>query len=194
MQGVAAMDNSTGLILKAMRFAAEKHIDQRRKDSKSSPYINHPIQVAETLWTIGGIRDTAVLVASILHDTIEDTDTKPEEIREAFGEEVLALVLEVTDDKSLPKHVRKQTQVDTAPHKTRKARLLKLADKICNVQDILLTPPEDWSLERRQEYLLWTEKVVAGLRGANTELEHRYDELLVSGKRSLGISSEAACI
>jgi guanosine-3',5'-bis(diphosphate) 3'-pyrophosphohydrolase len=182
------MDNSTGLILKAMRFAAEKHIDQRRKDSKSSPYINHPIQVAETLWTIGGVRDTTLLVASILHDTIEDTDTNPDEIRETFGDDVLTLVLEVTDDKSLPKQVRKQTQVDSAPHKTPNARLLKLADKICNVQDILLTPPEDWSLERRREYLLWTEKVVAGLRGLNPKLENRYDELLLKGKRSLGIT------
>jgi guanosine-3',5'-bis(diphosphate) 3'-pyrophosphohydrolase len=182
------MDASVGLILKAMRFAAEKHIDQRRKDSKSSPYINHPIQVAETLWTIGGVRDTTLLVASILHDTIEDTGTKPEEIRSAFGETVLALVLEVTDDKSLPKQVRKQAQVESAPHKTHNARLLKLADKICNVQDILLTPPEDWSLERRREYLLWTEKVVAGLRGVNAKLEDRYDELLASGKQSLGIT------
>ena len=182
------MDNSTGLILKAMRFAAEKHMDQRRKDSKSSPYINHPIQVAETLWTIGGVRDSTLLVASILHDTVEDTGTKPEEIREAFGEEVLALVLEVTDDKSLTKQVRKQIQVETAPHKTHSAKLLKLADKICNVQDILATPPADWSLERLQEYLLWTEKVVAGLRGVNAKLEHRYDELLVRGKRLLGLS------
>jgi guanosine-3',5'-bis(diphosphate) 3'-pyrophosphohydrolase len=182
------MDASVGLILKAMRFAAEKHIDQRRKDSRSSPYINHPIRVAETLWTIGGVRDTALLVASILHDTIEDTETTPDEIRESFGEDVLALVLEVTDNKSLPKRVRKQLQVETAPHKTDSARLLKLADKICNVQDILLTPPEDWSPERRQEYLLWTERVVAGLRGVNTKLEQRYDELLASGKRSWGIS------
>jgi GTP diphosphokinase / guanosine-3',5'-bis(diphosphate) 3'-diphosphatase len=181
------MEQSVGRILKAMRFAAEKHTDQRRKDSKSSPYINHPIQVAETLWTVGEIRDLNLLVASILHDTVEDTLTKPDEIRAEFGEEVLALVLEVTDDKSLPKQVRKQLQVETAPHKTHSAKLLKLADKICNVRDILVTPPEDWSLERRQEYLLWTEQVVAGLRGVNERLESCYDELLVSGKGSLGI-------
>jgi guanosine-3',5'-bis(diphosphate) 3'-pyrophosphohydrolase len=181
------MEQSVGIILKAIRFAAEKHIDQRRKDSKSSPYINHPIQVAETLWTVGEIRDLNLLVASILHDTVEDTGTNPEEIRAEFGEDVLALVLEVTDDKSLPKQERKQLQVETAPHKTHSAKLLKLADKICNVRDILVTPPEDWSLERRQEYLLWTERVVAGLRGVNERLESRYDELLVSGKRSLGI-------
>jgi guanosine-3',5'-bis(diphosphate) 3'-pyrophosphohydrolase len=187
LQGVDIMEQSVGIILKAIRFAAEKHIDQRRKDSKSSPYINHPIQVAETLWTVGEIRDLNLLVASILHDTVEDTGTNPEEIRAEFGEDVLALVLEVTDDKSLPKQERKQLQVETAPHKTHSAKLLKLADKICNVRDILVTPPEDWSVERRQEYLLWTERVVAGLRGVNERLESHYDELLVSGKRSLGI-------
>ncbi|HET6824274.1 MAG TPA: HD domain-containing protein [Anaerolineales bacterium] len=181
------MDNSIGLILKVMRFAAEKHIDQRRKDSRLSPYINHPIQVAEILWTIGEVRDLNLLVASILHDTIEDTATSPEEIKVEFGEAVLALVLEVTDDKSLPKQVRKQLQMETAPHKTHSAKLLKLADKICNVHDILATPPADWSLERRQEYLLWTEKVVTGLRGVNARLETHYDELLASAKRSLGI-------
>jgi guanosine-3',5'-bis(diphosphate) 3'-pyrophosphohydrolase len=181
------VDESTGLILKALRFSAEKHSDQRRKDSKASPYINHPIQVAETLWTAGNVRDVTLLVAAILHDTIEDTATSPDEIRQNFGEDVLALVLEVTDDKSLPKQVRKQLQVEHAPHKSRNAKLLKLADKLSNVSDILGSPPRDWSLERKREYLLWTEKVVAGLRGVNPGLERRYDELLSEGKRSLGL-------
>jgi guanosine-3',5'-bis(diphosphate) 3'-pyrophosphohydrolase len=77
--------------------------------------------------------------------------------------------------------------VEHAPHKTTKAKLLKLADKICNVHDILVSPPGDWSLERRREYLLWTEQVVAGLRGVNARLENQYDELLEQGKQSLGI-------
>src|SRR5512143_2634803 len=138
------MYESTGLILKALRFSAEKHNDQRRKDAKASPYINHLIQVTETLWTIGEVRDVTLLVASILHDTIEDTATTQEEIRQNFGEEVLALVLEVTDDKSLPKQVRKQLQVEHAPHKSHNAKLLKLADKISNIQDIIRFPPRDW--------------------------------------------------
>ena len=181
------MNESMGLILKALRFSAEKHSDQRRKDAKSSPYINHPIQVAETLWTVGGVRDVTLLLASILHDTIEDTGTRPDEIRAEFGEEVLALVLEVTDDKSLPKQVRKQLQVESAPHKTRNAKLLKLADKICNIHNMITSPPSDWSLERKQEYLLWTEKVVAGLRGVSETMESYYDDLLKDGKRSMGM-------
>lgn len=176
------MDESTGMILKALRFSADKHSEQRRKDAKASPYINHPIQVAETLWRVGEVRDVTLLVAALLHDTIEDTATMPEEISEHFGEEVLALVLEVTDDKSLPKQTRKQLQVEHAPHKSKSAKLLKLADKISNIQDILQSPPSDWSLERKREYLLWTEKVVKGLRGVNTNLEGHYDELLAAGK------------
>jgi len=181
------MDDSTGSILKALRFSAKKHNDQRRKDEKASPYINHPIQVAETLWSVGGVRDVNLLVAAILHDTIEDTDTTPEEIRVEFGDEVLSLVLEVTDDKSLPKQVRKQLQIEHAPHKSDKAKLLKLSDKINNVDDMVQSPPSTWSLERKQEYLLWTEKVVAGLRGVNPKLEDCFDELLAKGKHALGL-------
>lgn len=179
------MDDSTGLILKAIHFAAEKHRAQRRKDTQASPYINHPIQVTEILWRIGDVRDTNLLLASILHDTVEDTDATPDEIQGEFGEAVLALVLEVTDDRSLPKEVRKQRQVETAPHKSHSAKLLKIADKISNVQDIIHTPPIDWSLERRREYLLWSERVVAGLRGVNDKLESHYDELLAEGKQVL---------
>jgi guanosine-3',5'-bis(diphosphate) 3'-pyrophosphohydrolase len=181
------MDNSAGILLKAMRFSAIKHRDHRRKDILQSPYINHPIQVAETLWEIGGVRDDATLVAAILHDTIEDTRTLPDEIRANFGEEVLGLVLEVTDDKNLPKEERKRLQIEHAPHKSVPAKLIKLADKICNLGDILHSPPPDWSLARRQEYLFWTEQVVAGLRGTNPALEKKYDETLEAGKQILKI-------
>ena len=181
------MDDSTGLILKAFHFAAEKHNDQRRKDTKASPYINHLIGVTETLWSVGDVRDVSLLVAAILHDTIEDTDATADEIKSQFGEEVLSLVLEVTDDKSLPKQTRKQLQIEHAPHKSEKAKLLKIADKINNIRDIIKSPPESWPLERRQEYLLWSEKVVAGLRGVNPKLEDQYDELLAEGKRLTGL-------
>lgn len=181
------MDESTGLILKALYFAAEKHSDQRRKNAAASPYINHPIHVAEILWNIGDVRDANLLAASLLHDTVEDTDATPEQIETEFGEEVRSLVLEVTDDKNLPKAMRKQLQVENAPFKTYKAKMLKLADKISNIQDIISSPPKDWSLERRREYLLWSERVVAGLRGVNEKLEEHYDTLLANGKQSLGI-------
>jgi guanosine-3',5'-bis(diphosphate) 3'-pyrophosphohydrolase len=181
------MDDSVGLILKAITFAAEKHKDQRRKDFRASPYINHPIRVTEILWGVGDVRDMTLLVSAVLHDTIEDTNTTHDEIRTQFGEDVLALVLEVTDDKTLPKDTRKQLQIEHAPHISKDAKSLKLADKICNVTDLVHAPPTVWTKKRKQEYLLWTERVVAGLRGTNPKLESRYDEILNVGKRSLGM-------
>ena len=180
-------DSVPGEVLRALLFAAEKHRNQTRKDIEKTPYINHPLAVVELLWRVGGVRDGATLAAAALHDTVEDTGTHPAEIESEFGAEVLSIVLEVTDDKSLPKAERKRLQVENAPHKSQKAKLLKLADKICNVGDILRSPPADWSMQRRQEYLLWTEQVVAGLRGTHPDLECRYDELLAEGKRALGL-------
>src|SRR5436305_15011986 len=104
-----------GILLDALEFASIKHRDQRRKDQERSPYINHPIAVARTLWA-AGIRDQTTLVAGVLHDTIEDTQTTREELAERFGDAIAGVVAEVTDDKSLPKQQRKELQVEHAPH------------------------------------------------------------------------------
>jgi guanosine-3',5'-bis(diphosphate) 3'-pyrophosphohydrolase len=177
------------LFLKALQFAAYQHRDQRRKGSSRGPYINHPLAVVDILWQTGGVRDTTTLVAAVLHDTIEDTGATPEEVgmqvRKQFGDEVLALVLEVTDDKSLPKSERKRLQVVNAPHKSPRARQIKLADKISNVQEIAHDPPADWSFERRREYLEWTKQVIDGLRGQNPALEARYDQVLAEAQKML---------
>jgi GTP diphosphokinase / guanosine-3',5'-bis(diphosphate) 3'-diphosphatase len=180
-------EEELGRFLEALHFSAEKHRHQRRKDALKSPYINHPIEVAELLWSVGGVRDLHILVAALLHDTIEDTGTRPDEIETAFGKDVLGLVLEVSDDKSLPKAERKRRQVETASHKSQPAKSIKLADFVCNVHDMVQSPPADWPLERIREYLLWTEKVVAGLRGANPVLENRYDLELAQGKKQFSI-------
>jgi GTP diphosphokinase / guanosine-3',5'-bis(diphosphate) 3'-diphosphatase len=164
------------LILTAADFAARKHRDQRRKDVNASPYINHPLALARVLVQEGGVDDEVVLAAALLHDTVEDTDTTVDELRAAFGERIAAVVMEVTDDKSLDKPVRKQLQVDHAPHLSREAKLVKLADKICNVRDVADEPPAGWSLERRREYFDWARRVVDGLRGVHAGLERSFDE------------------
>jgi len=165
-----------------MHFAAEKHRTQRRKDRAQSPYINHPIEVAAIL-ARHGVTDLVTLQAAILHDTVEDTDTTPAELVERFGRDVADVVAEVTDDKRLPKAVRKQLQVEHAPHLSTRARLVKLGDKISNVREVTQSPPDGWSVERRLEYLGWTEQVIAGCRGCNAELEALYDELLATGRK-----------
>ncbi|MGX1197399.1 HD domain-containing protein [Parvibaculum sp. MBR-TMA-1.3b-4.2] len=164
------------LIIKAVAFAAEKHRNQRRKDADVSPYINHPIALANVLANEAGIDDASVLCAAILHDTIEDTDTSVEELERTFGSVIAGIVSEVTDDKSLDKQTRKRLQIEHAPHSSPEAKLVKLADKICNLRDILANPPMDWSTQRKQEYFEWAASVGEGLRGAHAQLEAQFWE------------------
>lgn len=163
----------TGRLLHALDLAAAKHRGQRRKDTEKSPYINHPIAVARLLWECG-VHEEIVLLAGVLHDTIEDTATTHDELASLFGADVADVVAEVTDDKSLPKARRKELQVEHAPHMSRAAKLVKLADKTCNVRDIIDSPP-DWPLERKQQYLVWAKQVVDGLRDASPALAARFD-------------------
>jgi (p)ppGpp synthase/HD superfamily hydrolase len=174
-------------ILQALHFAAIKHRDQRRKGAEASPYINHPIEVAELLARVGGVTDSVILQAAILHDTLEDTQTTPAELDTIFGPEVRKVVEEITDDKQLSKAERKRLQIVHAPHLSVRAKVVKLADKIANVRSIIDTPPAEWSLERKREYLDWSESVVAGCRGSNAALERAYDEILTEGRRMLGV-------
>jgi GTP diphosphokinase / guanosine-3',5'-bis(diphosphate) 3'-diphosphatase len=174
-----------GRILEAVRFSAEKHRDQRRKGEGGSPYINHPVEVAERLWNTGGVRDPDVIVAALLHDTLEDTETDPEEIRKRFGEQVLCLVREMTDDKQLPKLERKRLQIEHARRLSPGAKQIKLADKACNVRDIAEDPPADWPLERKRDYLLWAGQVVDGLRGVNPALEREFDAILADARNKV---------
>jgi guanosine-3',5'-bis(diphosphate) 3'-pyrophosphohydrolase len=169
------MKQDIALILRAASFAAAKHRDQRRKDAVATPYINHPLQLAELLAVNGGVDDPDIIAAALLHDTIEDTQTTADELREIFGERITGIVLEVTDDKRLPKEVRKALQVEHAAHLSREARLVKLVDKICNVRDMISSPPHNWSAQRRREYFDWADRVVAGLRGVHPGLESLYD-------------------
>lgn len=167
-------------LLAAAWFAAQEHADQRRKNVAATPYINHPIEVAEHLQRVGGVTDEALLIAALLHDTIEDTATTAEEIRQQFGDEVTALVLECTDDKSLAKAERKRLQIVNAPHKSPGAKQIKLADKTCKLQSILADPP-DWPRARQVEYFEWATQVIAGLRGVNPRLDEEVDRVLEAG-------------
>ena len=164
------------LILEAASFAASRHRNQRRKDVMASPYINHPLALAEILARQGGITDAGVIAAALLHDTVEDTETTMEELADLFGKRVAGIVAEVTDDKSLPKEERKRLQIVKSGSKYDEAKLVKLADKIANLRDISSSPPADWSDARKAEYFDWAKAVVDGLRGTNAALEAAFDE------------------
>lgn len=169
-------------LLQAIEFASEKHRDQRRKGVDAHPYINHPIQVATLLATVGEVTDLAVLMAAVLHDTLEDTLTSEAELDQHFGVEVRKLVSAVTDDKKLPKEERKRLQIEHAPHIPRAAKLVKLADKICNVRDVMHNPPLHWTTERCSLYLDWAEQVVLGCRGICPALEACFDREIYNAR------------
>jgi GTP diphosphokinase / guanosine-3',5'-bis(diphosphate) 3'-diphosphatase len=174
--------NNLANLLQAISFSAKKHRFQKRKGIDGEPYINHPIEVANILANVGKVTDFNILTAAVLHDTVEDTETTAEELTNLFGEKVCGIVLEVTDDKSLPKHERKLLQIEHSPHLSIEAKQVKLADKISNVSDVLNNPP-DWTEERKREYVVWAKKVVAGLRGVNAELDELFDKTLGNGER-----------
>lgn len=174
--------NSMNKLISAIAFAASKHRNQRRKDHEASPYINHPIALANVLANEAGVEDEHVLIAAVLHDTIEDTETSEDELVREFGKAVADIVLEVTDDKSLSKSERKRLQVEHAPHISRRAKLVKLADKTCNLRDMVTSPPADWSTDRKRKYFEWARAVVDGLRGVHPRLEQLFDEAYEAGK------------
>ena len=164
-------------VLKAALFAADRHRNQRRKGHRGAPYINHPLAVAECLAT-AGIEDPDILAAALLHDTVEDTNTSLAELEELFGQRVASIVAEVTDDKSLPKAERKRRQIASASTKSHEAKLVKLADKICNLRDLRDCPP-DWSEDRINAYHRFARDVYRGLRGEQPDLDEAMERLLL---------------
>ncbi|KAI3383823.1 hypothetical protein SNEBB_010241 [Seison nebaliae] len=164
-------------LLMAVDFAASKHRLQKRKDNET-PYINHPIGVANILSNETGITDEATLIAALLHDTIEDTDTTFDEIDRLFGREISNIVQEVTDDKSLAKEERKLQQIKKAATVSPKARLVKMADKIYNLRDLNRRIPIGWNELRVAQYFEWAEKVWRnGLKGNNEQLDDILSQL-----------------
>lgn len=163
------------LLIRAIDFAAQKHRAQRRKGNSDTPYINHVIDVLHILHVEAEIHDSEILCAAVLHDTIEDTETSYDEITALFGVIIANLVMEVTDDKTLPKDVCKQLQISKAGLSSHKARCIKLADKIANVRDLIDSPPSHWPMERVIAYIDWSMRVVEGLRGTHEGLEGLFD-------------------
>ena len=181
-------ENEIAAVLRALRFAARKHRDQRRKGAGAPPFVNHAIEVAELLARVAGVTDPVVLQAAVLHDTIEDTPTTEAELREHFGAEVASIVQEISDDKEFPQEERKRLQVECAPGLSPAARLVRLADKVVNVHAVAHTPPVGWSVARRRDYVEWTVDVVAGCRGADARLEHAFDTAVREAREILEAS------
>jgi (p)ppGpp synthase/HD superfamily hydrolase len=176
-EGKTAPAAAAQRILAAARFAAEKHAAHRRKGEAEEPYINHLLEVAELIAGSSESLDADLVAAGLLHDTIEDVGVTEKELEQRFGKDVASLVMEVTDDKSLPKEKRKQLQVENAPKKSVRAQTLKLADKISNLRSILASPPTNWNHERQKEYFDWAKRVVDGLSRPNPALKAEFDRV-----------------
>ena len=170
------------LVLKATQFAALKHCDQRRKDGKT-PYIIHPISVAMILSEIGSIEDLEILSAALLHDTLEDTDTSAHELEKIFGSRVRIIVEELTDNDMLTFSQRKQMQIDNAPYLSKDATLVRIADKISNVSDVIENPPPEWNQKRCNKYVDWAEAVMNNCQKVNQDLENPFFELLTEYRK-----------
>jgi (p)ppGpp synthase/HD superfamily hydrolase len=173
------------LVSEAAELAARRHNGMARKGRGNEPYINHLAEVANLLALATDGADAELVAAGWLHDTIEDTETSREELIEKFSERVASLVVEVTDDMSLDKPVRRQKQIEDAPHKSPGAKLIKIADKISNVRARIFP---DASREQREEladYIAWAEKVVAGCRGVSATLDHAFDEMVKLARGTL---------
>lgn len=179
---------STDLVLltRAADYAARQHIAQRRKGERAEPYVNHLTEVAALLAEATGGADVTLLMGGLLHDTLEDTDATYEDLEQRFGAEVAALVAEVTDDKSLPKDERKRLQIEKTAGKSRRAKLLKIADKTSNLRSMVNSPPAGWSEARLRDYVVWAEQVVRSCRGLNAALDRAFDVAHAEAKCRLG--------
>jgi len=171
-------------------FARKKHGAKTRKGAAGEPAFTHLADVASILSNCTDGKDETLVIAGLLHDTLEDTDTTYEGLVGEFGQEVADIVRKVSDDLSLPKEERKRLQIETAPHKSNRAKMLKIADKISNLRAVITSPPEHWNLERKCEYFEWSRRIVDGCRGVNAALDKLFDETYQQGVAALAAPEE----
>lgn len=158
-------------VLNALLYAAECHQSQTRKNMAHTPYIIHPMSVTQNLLSIGHVRDTDVIIASLLHDTIEDTQATYDDLKKRFGEKVEGLVREVTEDNKLAGQKKRKMQIVHALQTSKEASMIKLADKLYNLEALITEPPEKWTRERIDQYFEWSQVVIDNLPDANPDLK-----------------------
>ena len=173
------------LVSEAAELAARRHNGMARKGRGDEPYINHLAEVANLLSAATEGVDAELVAAGWLHDSIEDTETTREELARKFSERVASLVVECTDDMSLPKAERRRLQVVNAPHKSPSAKLIKIADKISNIGARILPDPNAEERDDLVDYTNWAEQVVAGCRGGNAWLDQTFDKTVNLARSSL---------
>lgn len=155
------------MIFKAIAFAAHAHSGQFRKGS-NIPYITHPLHVAETLIRMGC--SEPVIIAGLLHDTLEDTPVKRESIQQLFGEDVALLVESASEPpkKEFSWEERKEHTLKHLETATWEMLVLSLADKLDNVRSIrddqAIVGEQVWHrFKRPKETQAWYYKSLAAI-------------------------------
>ncbi|MDJ0951930.1 MAG: HD domain-containing protein [Alphaproteobacteria bacterium] len=172
-------------LTRALSFAAEAHANQRRKGAAQEPYLNHLVEVLDLVAQATGGDDVDLLIASLLHDVVEDTSVTEDELTEAFGARVAEIVQANSDDMSLPKDQRRRKRIADMPHKSPDARIVKTADVISNIRAIVTSPPAGWTADRKLGYLEGCRQLIDAGRGANAALERVFDQTVADAERAI---------
>ena len=171
-------------LFQALQLAADKHQYLRRGGYTYLPYINHLIKVTNGLIKEGKESDLDLLIAAILHDTIEDTDVDQSELERLFGAKVAGVVQELTDDMSLPYEERKQRQIESVTYLSTEAQKIRIADKASNLQDIFAYPL-NWTRAKKEAYLKNSMEIVQQIRGKYPKLEKWFDAIVAASNVKL---------
>jgi guanosine-3',5'-bis(diphosphate) 3'-pyrophosphohydrolase len=151
-------------IAAALLYAIEKHGAQQRGDG--SPYIAHPIRVAESVRSIAGVQDPEVVMAALMHDLIEDTAVEYDDLLRRFGQRVADLVAILSGDMRLPKPARRAEVVERIRTAEGAAKIVRLADRLDNLLDMASFSPA-----RKREYVAGSKRILEACQGANAALE-----------------------
>lgn len=144
-------------LINAISLASTLHRDQKRLDTNATPYINHPIAVAKLLFE-AGIHDEDILCSALLHDVVEDCAISISDIGNMFNDCIAQIVDDVTDPVGLDGEDRKLAQIQKVKNISYAGKLIKVADKICNIRDVLDSPP-NWSIEKKLKYFEFAQAV-----------------------------------
>ena len=175
-------DTAARLLARAYAQAARAHAAQTRKGRRGVPYLNHVCEVADLVAAAGARPE--VVAAAVLHDVVEDSDTTPEEIADAYGPEVADLVVALTDPPehaALPRPERKRAQAARIGAAPPAARRIKIADQTSNLRDIA-RDPSAWSPAAAAEYIAGAEAVAAACRGVDPVLEVAFDAAALAAR------------
>ncbi|MGI6247108.1 MAG: HD domain-containing protein [Pseudochelatococcus sp.] len=172
-------------LTRALAYAADAHANQRRKGAAQEPYINHLIEVLDLVARATGGEDEELLIAALLHDVVEDTPISAEDLAAAFGARVARIVVENSDDMTLPKDERRRQRIAAMAHKSPEARIVKTADVISNLRAIAVSPPAGWGMDRRLGYLEGCRQLISAGRGANAVIETLFDETAAEAERAI---------